>query len=221
MKHDQFKYCPKCEASKDVADFYRRKNGYLSAWCKPCTTKANNAHRAEKRRLAREARAALPPAESKLCTACGESKPRDDFYVDKRTGKVLAECKPCRSARRREYYSRPEVRTRAAQLNRARAESERPRIRAKNLARYGMTAADYDDLFDQQHGKCAICRSAGARAGMGAPRTEVLCVDHHHVTNEVRGLLCQRCNRAIGLLGDDPEIIHSAIDYLTKEVIQE
>ena len=53
---------------------------------------------------------------------------------------------------------------------------------------------------------------------MGAPRTEVLCVDHHHFTNEVRGLLCQRCNRAIGLLGDDPTVIRSAINYLTKEV---
>ena len=214
---NRHKYCSKCETSKAVEDFYRRKNGYLSAWCKPCTTKANNAHRAEQRRRAREARLALPPATTKPCTTCGEVKVLSDFYLQK-SGTPRSECKVCAAERRSEYYHRPDVRTRIAKQTRARAEENRPKVRVKNLSRYGLTPAAYDSLFDLQGGKCAICATPGERAGMGADRTKVLCVDHHHGTGEVRGLLCSRCNRAIGLLGDDPAVIRAAINYLTKEI---
>lgn len=42
----------------------------------------------------------------------------------------------------------------------------------------------------------------------------MMAVDHDHATNRVRGILCSNCNRGIGLLGDSPEIINKAIDYL-------
>lgn len=51
---------------------------------------------------------------------------------------------------------------------------------------YGLTAEQYDDLLKLQGGKCAICRRR--------PKTKRLAVDHSHKTNEVRGLLCSRCN---------------------------
>lgn len=61
----------------------------------------------------------------------------------------------------------------------------------------------------RQGGVCAVC---------GDPRTKGkrLCIDHDHTTGEVRGLLCDRCNKGIGLFRDDPATIMSAINYLKK-----
>jgi hypothetical protein len=39
-------------------------------------------------------------------------------------------------------------------------------------------------------------------------------VDHNHSSGKVRGLLCNRCNRAIGMFEDSPELLLSAISYL-------
>lgn len=214
----RYKFCNNCEQSKSVEDFYRRSNGYLSAWCKPCTTAANNASRAEKRREAREARKLLPAETEKVCKACGEAHPLSDFYLRKKGGTArVTICRACHAEQRREYYYRPEVRTRIAKQAKDRSELRRSQIRAKNLARYGLGAVEYDSMYDSQDGCCAICKKPGNRLGMGDPRNTVLCVDHDHVDGAVRGLLCHRCNRAVGLLGDNATTLKSAIFYLEKE----
>lgn len=75
-----------------------------------------------------------------------------------------------------------------------------------NLRRYGLAPADYDRLFDEQGGVCAICRQPpGARS---------LSVDHCHGTDTVRGLLCSRCNPMLGYANDDPATLLAAINYL-------
>ena len=66
---------------------------------------------------------------------------------------------------------------------------------------------DYDRLLEKQDGKCAICNNSDKR----------LCLDHNHSTGKIRGLLCTRCNRGIGLLGDNVETLKNAIEYLQKE----
>lgn len=77
--------------------------------------------------------------------------------------------------------------------------------------KYGITRDKYRALYFHQQGVCAIC---------GEPeRTErnaLLAVDHDHVTGQVRGLLCSHCNRAIGLLRDDPEVIERAALYVKE-----
>ena len=74
--------------------------------------------------------------------------------------------------------------------------------------RFGITVEDYDALLAKQKGVCAIC---GAM-----PTTKLrLPVDHNHQTGMIRGLLCHKCNRAIGLFKDSPQNILSAFQYLT------
>jgi hypothetical protein len=78
------------------------------------------------------------------------------------------------------------------------------------LKLYGITTIDWQDMFDKQEGKCAIC---------GIHQSEVKStfhVDHNHETNKVRGLLCSKCNQAIGLVGESISTLNSMIDYLKE-----
>ena len=68
---------------------------------------------------------------------------------------------------------------------------------------YGLVEADVQQMLERQDGLCAICRSAPA-----------IHIDHDHATGAVRGLLCFRCNAALGQLGDDPEVLVRAARYL-------
>ncbi len=71
---------------------------------------------------------------------------------------------------------------------------------------YGITTTVYEQMLAQQSGRCAICHRE--------PEGEPLHVDHRHSDGVVRGLLCGRCNRAIGLLADDVESVKRALTYL-------
>lgn len=85
------------------------------------------------------------------------------------------------------------------------------RRRAKMLTeKYNLSLDDYQRMFDEQGGVCAICKDA-SRAD------DILAVDHCHKTGAVRGLLCSLCNTGIGMFCDDATIIQSAAMYLKKE----
>lgn len=78
--------------------------------------------------------------------------------------------------------------------------------------RYGITLDDYYEMLDLQGNSCAICYE---KAPQG--RGNGFVVDHCHVSGKVRGILCHKCNTAIGLLQEHPEVFESAVDYLLKE----
>jgi hypothetical protein len=82
--------------------------------------------------------------------------------------------------------------------------------RGKRIRSYGLTLPEFDALMEEQKGLCWIC---GENNGVMA-----LCIDHDHVTNNVRGLLCNLCNRALGLFKDNPDLIKKAAEYLEKGV---
>ena len=76
------------------------------------------------------------------------------------------------------------------------------------LKTYGITADEYQAIYDAQGGKCAICQRA---TGV----TKKLSVDHDHKTGEVRGLLCTQCNRyVLGHLRDSVSALIRAVMYL-------
>lgn len=77
--------------------------------------------------------------------------------------------------------------------------------RRANLRKYGITPEDYDQMFEVQQGLCAICAEASDLR---------LHIDHDHETGKVRGLLCARCNPALGAFRDSPVLLQAAIDYL-------
>lgn len=152
------------------------------------------------------------------CADCGSV-----FVVANAMGMLPQRCDPCRaerkktvdSAKARKWRRENPERSREHwnKHNRARlADPEYVRFRAERtmLLKYGLTQADFDALLASQGGVCAICK--GDRNGPGAR----FHVDHCHNSDKVRGLLCGRCNTAIGLLQDNPEIADAAAAYLRR-----
>jgi len=83
-----------------------------------------------------------------------------------------------------------------------------------DLDRYGVTPYWYEKKFAEQKGVCAICHKPETAKQRG--RVQRLSVDHNHRTNESRGLLCTNCNRAIGLMQEDPSRFEAAAQYLKQ-----
>lgn len=167
--------------------------------------------------------------ETKPCSKCQEDRPADEFIKNDRR------CRPCRNAYRREWErlnpgkaaegrrrwreANPETLTAARKKWREdNKEKLRDDKRRDRLAKFGLTPQVYDELLAMQGGVCAICKET-------CPTGRNLAVDHDHACcpgNEscgvcVRGLLCYRCNTAIGHLGDSAQIARSAADYLEQQ----
>lgn len=141
------------------------------------------------------------------CRLCRRWEVLSNFHKDlsKKDG-FRHECKTCRLKQAREYYNtakRKEFVSRYIKLNKTR--------RRNNTLRYmyNLSIEDYEQMLFRQNGKCAICGKVEERKS-----SPFLCVDHCHKTGKIRGLLCHRCNSAIGKLNDDPELLRKAIVYL-------
>ena len=85
--------------------------------------------------------------------------------------------------------------------------------------RYGLDECGYFELLNKQNNKCGICGITEEdfllTTGIKRKITKFF-VDHDHNTNEIRGLLCDKCNRGIGLLNDNIDTLRNAVAYLEK-----
>lgn len=80
--------------------------------------------------------------------------------------------------------------------------------------RYGIAKEQYDSMYRQQNGRCAICNVEKDLGGYSG-----LYVDHCHKTQKVRGLLCSNCNSGIGQFMEDESVLMAAIEYLRRNDI--
>ena len=87
--------------------------------------------------------------------------------------------------------------------------SEHPEIvKAREIkSRYGLTKVEFNYLLSKQGGVCAVCKKPNWN-GRGPM------VDHDHKSGKVRGLLCVKCNVAIGMVDDDAKIARDLANYL-------
>ena len=137
----------------------------------------------------------------KTCSQCGRLLPLEDFYRHI-NNKPTAACKQCIASSGQEA---------------SRWQKRRERRRRRNLWKYGLTEDQYDALLGRQGGGCAIC--GATEPGRKGDRN--FCVDHDHRTGAMRGLLCHRCNQAIGHLKDSPDFCRQAAKYLETSLQQE
>ena len=88
---------------------------------------------------------------------------------------------------------------------------------ATRFKRYGVSHQQYTEMYIKQDGKCAICSSTNPNSRAAKDGSKSFCVDHCHVTGEIRGLLCFKCNSGLGNFMDSTEKLKNAINYLSRE----
>lgn len=92
--------------------------------------------------------------------------------------------------------------------------ARRAKALAHNIARYGITVDQLVRMTEAQSGLCAICGNPPSGIGKTGQR---LHIDHDHITGVVRGLLCEFCNRGLGMFRDNPSLLTVAIQYLDSQ----
>jgi hypothetical protein len=109
------------------------------------------------------------------------------------------------------------LRSECSACRKAAYEANREQITAARILRcFNISIEERDEMLAEQGGRCATCRT-------DTPGARGWAVDHNHACCPqpgrscgvcVRGILCTRCNLALGLVGDDPELLQSMIGYL-------
>lgn len=84
--------------------------------------------------------------------------------------------------------------------------------RKDNLKKFGLTLEEYQEMFYNQNGVCAICGNPETKTRGGVVKR--LAIDHDHLTGQVRGLLCQNCNVALGYVKENIHTLEAMIEYL-------
>jgi len=162
---------------------------------------------------------------TQCCTRCGETKPLLPVFFrphnEKRKDgtlytKLKRICRTCELTAAKKYNKRPEVREAQKEWQKKEYHRTKDKHRAYRINRiYGLTEEDYTYLLVKQNGCCAICKTnVSTRDKTGNPQR--FSIDHNHTTGKVRGLLCGRCNTALGLFLDDTKSLEQAIIYLKE-----
>jgi hypothetical protein len=148
----------------------------------------------------------------RTCTSCNETKSLQDYYFEsnKKGGKrPRAICKLCHSEYNKNWEKNNKDKA-AAKTKRYRHKYPE-KTRAVALKRYfDMTLEELNQIEKEQNTSCMICKIHQDDLG------ESLCVDHDHETKDVRGILCRRCNLALGQFRDNVELLENAVKYLKK-----
>lgn len=220
------KTCSRCRAVRPLGDFPRRPgtpDGHRGV-CTPCKSAQRRAqytiaHPNGPGRGNGRKQKIDPNRTEKTCSTCGIIKPMSDYHrhaaaPDGRR----AECKDCGLAKRASGPKRqrpgvaPERRGKRGPIPGPPDPDRALRTWLRN--EYGITLDEYNAMHDAQGGLCLICKEP-------CDRHARLSVDHSHTTGKIRGLLCDRCNKVLGLFRDDPATLRTAAIYLrTAEEVE-
>lgn len=125
----------------------------------------------------------------RVCSACEEFKTADNYALERDARCVggiamRSTCKPCTELRKYKAFMKK---------------------------RYGIDWERYNELLEKQDHKCAICGSSDSQSERTSGK---LFIDHCHSTGKVRGLLCSKCNHALGQFNDQEDLLLKAVEYL-------
>jgi hypothetical protein len=156
----------------------------------------------------------------KQCSECREIKHIDQFY--KRKSHYTGHDHYCIACTRikaraeygnnRERYAEYAKSTKSIEARRKFMASPAGRacaFAAHLKSKFGMTVKQYEYMYIKQDGVCAICKELNLNG-------KRLCIDHNHTTGQIRELLCDKCNYAIGRVKEDFKILDAMKDYLEK-----
>jgi hypothetical protein len=147
--------------------------------------------------------------DKKSCKKCKQLLPLTEFYKEIRSHSgYTARCKSCVKASANKSYLKNKD-----NISFKNKTSYCPiKERTKKLKRiYGLTPDEYKTMLANQGYSCLICKSKHSQHNSGK-----FVIDHCHATNQIRGLLCSKCNLGIGQFKDDPKILRVAASYLER-----
>mgnify|MGYP003565624157 CR=1 FL=1 len=134
------------------------------------------------------------------CRKCGVLLNVGHNWAESHAKRKQRICKPCNAEQARQWRKDNPHKQK---------EYSRKRGRWWIESRYGITQKEWQEKFDEQEGRCALCGTDDPKGNHG-----VFHVDHCHATGKVRGLLCDTCNRGLGFFYDDVELLQAAKEYL-------
>lgn len=133
--------------------------------------------------------------DTKICSKCRVTKSLAEFprNIAQKDG-LGNQCHPCmRTSRAANYYRDPNA-------------SRASRLDSRRRRKYGITSEQFQTFGEAIGWRCP---------GDCKRRASVL--DHSHVTNALRGMLCPQCNLALGYAADDPTVLRALADYLEEK----
>ncbi len=166
--------------------------------------------------------------DTKICTKCKEYLPFECFSKNNKGILGLnSSCKKCVKLVQKSPKSYREYQKKYAEKNKIKrrdyANTRNKKLTGNNLPfgkeyqlknMYNLSPEQYLQMIENQDNKCAICNKLEMIKTNKGDKIRSLSIDHHHESGRVRGLLCSRCNQAIGYMFEDIEILKSAIEYL-------
>ena len=217
------KCCVKCKETKLIEEFYKdsSEGDMKSPYCKECVRMkqhlkklimlkqskeidkeiANSKKHTKEKPIKKIHNHKLSNSELKFCLKCKESKLSIDFGRDNRqTDNKAIYCRECKNKVSIPPLTKKEIKDKRRRVGKSFMEK-------RDYLTYGITIEKYDEMFELQKGKCAICEEIQITG-------KVLAIDHCHTTGKVRGLLCQTCNTGIAMFKDNIKILKMAIKYL-------
>lgn len=137
----------------------------------------------------------------KTCKICEVEKDESEFYFS--NGYINHHCKSCNTKKAKEWCNN----------NREARKLSSSKYHYKKS--YNLSIEEISAMFESQNGKCPVCNSLMILDGKRSNQQAV--IDHCHETNDIRGMLCNLCNKGLGHFRDNAEFLSNAIKYLKGE----
>ena len=198
----KYRTCCICDKEKSLSDFYkdRTKKSGLSDTCKECSKKYTKEYSKNH--------------QDKIINYQRNYREKNKELINKQQKQYYEENKKELRAYRAKYRIEHKEEIKEQQIQYRLKYPER--IKNHDLrSNHGIMLEEYNRMLELQNNVCAICGEPETSKEVNR-KVKSLAVDHNHKTGKIRGLLCGKCNKAIGLLQDNTELLQSAINYLNR-----
>jgi hypothetical protein len=157
--------------------------------------------------------------ECKYCIDCNNWFALDQFYFNNKAfDKLSGRCAKCSNEKTTSWrkMNRHKIKKYPNNQKRYRNKHQEKVTNSALRCKYGITLIEYNQMAINQNNRCDICKNFETRVDPRSKKLIRLAVDHDHKTGKIRGLLCAKHNRMIGLASENLEILQNAINYLKK-----
>jgi len=198
------KICSRCKIEKLISEFNKdksKKDGYYSS-CKECNKKRDKEYRQNHKH--------------EIDVYQKEYRQKNKEYFRQKAKEYYQLNKEKLKEYKTIYRENNKEKIKAQQIEYR--ENNPEKIRNHDLkSNHNITLEEYNKMLDEQNGVCAICFEKETDKESNK-KIKSLAVDHDHKIGSVRGLLCGKCNKMLGMAKDNIFILKNAIEYLKRNV---